>query len=214
MYASTRRSPDEQQHSLLICQLRFDQAGLAPARLKQEVSQTRHLIPLLQTSPSAIGACTAFKFVTAYRLAKSPKRPSTPEASAASFPPLLLRLLPGGANQFPGGIRTHCGPAPFHGARGRWVRLGLCPADVPVRQAIADPVATTQLWAGTPHRRSTWMRRIRRDRRPLQLPSCETGEVPLHRCRRAVAEFAADTVANYREVVLVEDSPGAQTIKL
>jgi len=31
---------------------------------------------------------------------------------------------------------------------------------------------------------------------------------------RAVAEFAADTVANYREVVLVEDSPGAQTIKL
>ena len=30
------------------------------------------------------------------------KRPSTPEASAASLPPLLLRLLPGGANQFPG----------------------------------------------------------------------------------------------------------------
>ena len=50
------------------------------------------------------GACTAFTFVTAYRLAKSPKRPSTPEASAASSPPLLLRLLPGGANQFPGGF--------------------------------------------------------------------------------------------------------------
>jgi hypothetical protein len=50
------------------------------------------------------GACTAFTFVTAYQLAKSPKRPSTPEASAASLPPLLLRLLPGGANQFPGGI--------------------------------------------------------------------------------------------------------------
>jgi hypothetical protein len=30
-------------------------------------------------------------------------RPSTPKASAASLPPLLLRLLPGGANQFPGG---------------------------------------------------------------------------------------------------------------
>ena len=60
MYASIRRSPDEQQHSLLICQLRFDQAGLAPARLKQEVSQTRHLIPLLQTFPSAIEACSAF----------------------------------------------------------------------------------------------------------------------------------------------------------
>src|SRR5919108_3470772 len=50
------------------------------------------------------GACTAFTQVTAYKLAKSPKRPSTPEASAASLPPLLLRLLPGGANQFPGGI--------------------------------------------------------------------------------------------------------------
>jgi len=31
-------------------------------------------------------------------------RPSTPKASAASLPPPLLRLLPGGANQFPGGI--------------------------------------------------------------------------------------------------------------
>jgi hypothetical protein len=50
------------------------------------------------------GACTAFTIVTACKLAKSPTRPSTPEASAASLPPLLLRLLPGGANQFPGGI--------------------------------------------------------------------------------------------------------------
>src|ERR1700693_4627717 len=50
------------------------------------------------------GACTAFTIVTASKLAKSPTRPSTPEASAASLPPLLLRLLPGGANQFPGGI--------------------------------------------------------------------------------------------------------------
>src|SRR5260370_40538005 len=43
------------------------------------------------------GACTAFTIVTACKLAKSPMRPSTPEASAASLPPLLLRLLPGGA---------------------------------------------------------------------------------------------------------------------
>src|SRR5215469_8842299 len=45
------------------------------------------------------------------------KRPPTPEASAASLPPLLLRLLPGGANQIPGGIHSRCEPAPFHGAR-------------------------------------------------------------------------------------------------
>lgn len=63
------------------------------------------------------GACSAFTYVTAYMLAKSPRRPSTPKASAASLLPLLLRLLPGGANQFPGGTSTHCGPAPFHGAR-------------------------------------------------------------------------------------------------
>jgi hypothetical protein len=43
-------------------------------------------------------------------------RPSAPKASAASLPPPLLRLLPGGTNQFPGGTFTRCGPAPFHGA--------------------------------------------------------------------------------------------------
>ena len=59
------------------------------------------------------GACSAFTHVTACMIAKSPSRLSTPEASAASLPPLLLRLLPGGAIQFPGGICTHCGPAPF-----------------------------------------------------------------------------------------------------
>jgi formate dehydrogenase subunit gamma len=49
-------------------------------------------------------------------LTESPLRPSPPKASAASLPPPLLRLLPGGTNQFPGGTFTHCGPAPFHGA--------------------------------------------------------------------------------------------------
>src|ERR1035437_8155140 len=43
-------------------------------------------------------------------------RPSPPKASAASLPPPLLRLLPGGAIQFPGGSVSRCGPAPFHGA--------------------------------------------------------------------------------------------------
>ena len=59
------------------------------------------------------GACTALTFITACMIAKSPLRPSTPEASAVSFPPLLPRLLQGGTTQFPGGILTHCGPAPF-----------------------------------------------------------------------------------------------------
>ena len=48
------------------------------------------------------GSCTprfpkrdsAFTHVTACMLAESPMRPSTPKASAASLPPLLLRLLP------------------------------------------------------------------------------------------------------------------------
>ena len=40
--------------------------------------------------------------VTACMLAKSPKRPSPPEAPTASFPPPPLRLLPGGANPVPG----------------------------------------------------------------------------------------------------------------
>ncbi len=49
-------------------------------------------------------ACSAFTHVTACMLAESPMRPSTPKASAASLPPLLLRLLPGGTNQLPDGI--------------------------------------------------------------------------------------------------------------
>src|ERR1019366_6050857 len=32
---------------------------------------------------------------------------------AASLPPPLLRLLPGGAIQFPGGFISRCGPVPF-----------------------------------------------------------------------------------------------------
>ena len=58
-------------------------------------------------------ACSAFTHVTACMLTESPTRPSTPKASAASLPPPLLRLLPGGANQFPGGFNSRCGPPPF-----------------------------------------------------------------------------------------------------
>jgi hypothetical protein len=41
------------------------------------------------------------------------KRPSTPKAPTGLLPPPPLRLLPGGANQFPGGISTRSSPAPF-----------------------------------------------------------------------------------------------------
>src|SRR5882762_8459287 len=41
------------------------------------------------------------------------KRPFTPRAPTALLPPLPPRLLPGGANQFPGGSCTRCSPAPF-----------------------------------------------------------------------------------------------------
>jgi hypothetical protein len=73
------------------------------------------LVPFHQLRPSpnrrrvgpcivVFEACSAFTHVTACMLTESPMRPSTPKASAASLPPLLLRLLPGGTNQFPGGI--------------------------------------------------------------------------------------------------------------
>jgi len=42
-------------------------------------------------------ACSAFTRVTARAFAESLSRPSTPEASDASSPPRLLRLLPAGA---------------------------------------------------------------------------------------------------------------------
>jgi hypothetical protein len=58
-------------------------------------------------------ACSTFTHVTACMLAESPMRPSAPEAPTASFPSPPLRLLPGGANQFPGGTFTRSEPAPF-----------------------------------------------------------------------------------------------------
>src|SRR5258708_9506214 len=43
-------------------------------------------------------------------------RPSTPEAPAALLPPPPLRLLPGGAIQFPGGSFLPLSSRAFHGA--------------------------------------------------------------------------------------------------
>src|SRR5271155_4452832 len=74
---------------------------------------------------SLFEACSAFTHVTACMLAESPMRPSTPKASAASLPPLLLRLLPGGANPVPGRVYPRCGPPPFHGAPGNATYPGL-----------------------------------------------------------------------------------------
>src|SRR6202042_963379 len=44
---------------------------------------------------------------------RSRQAPFTPRAPTALLPPLPPRLLPGGANQFPGGSCTRCSPAPF-----------------------------------------------------------------------------------------------------
>jgi hypothetical protein len=55
-----------------------------------------------QTTVHALGTPASVELVAnsvpAELHAKSPKRPSTPEAPTASFPPPPLRLLPGGAN--------------------------------------------------------------------------------------------------------------------
>lgn len=58
-------------------------------------------------------ACSAFTHVTAYLPAKSPLRPSTPEAPAASLPPPPLRLLLGGANSSRAGLPPAVDPRLF-----------------------------------------------------------------------------------------------------
>src|SRR5216684_2335013 len=86
------------------------------------------------------GACSAFTQVTAYMLAKSPMRPSTPEASAALLSPPPLRLLPGGANQFPGGTFTRSGPALFTAHAKVGLGLNSHVADAPY-QVVVDSLA-------------------------------------------------------------------------
>jgi hypothetical protein len=58
-------------------------------------------------------ACSASTRITAGMLAESLSRPSTPKAPTTSLPPPLLRLLPGGTNQFPGRVYLRCGSVPF-----------------------------------------------------------------------------------------------------
>src|SRR5262249_51818574 len=110
------------------------------------------------------------------------------EASAASLPPLLLRLLPGGANQFPGGttplwtsafsrrtqILEQCGGArPSHGEEadvaGERVRLILNRlADLARNRSSAyDSAGQSEMGgergcnrAGHFHCRAVWHRRV------------------------------------------------------
>ena len=95
------------------------------------------------------GACSAFTSITACMIAKLPMQPSTPKAPADSLPPLPLRLLPCGAIQFPGGICTHCGPAPCTAHSNFWVvhkpeitGAFLGPTPVLLRMHSAQPSAT------------------------------------------------------------------------
>ena len=59
-------------------------------------------------------------------------RPSTPEAPTALLPPPPLRLLPGGAIQFPGGPYSRFGPTPFHGA---------------LQSLVVDPLPQKPAWS-------------------------------------------------------------------
>ena len=52
-------------------------------------------------------ACSTFTLITTYMLTEPLKRPFTSKAPTALLPPPPLRLLPGGANQFPGGSISH-----------------------------------------------------------------------------------------------------------
>jgi hypothetical protein len=75
------------------------------------------LVPLHRLRPSLcnsqVGSCNCFfrgllSVHSRYGLhaRRVAMRPSTSKAPTASLPPLPLRLLPGGANQFPGGSYT------------------------------------------------------------------------------------------------------------
>jgi hypothetical protein len=127
-YYQPLRHPSQPGRSFTSCQLTHTAITAGTSRVATDplclhaVATTRQvrwkpysLIPFHRLRPSPnrrrVGpcitlfeACSAFTHVTAYMLTESPMRPSTPKASAASLPPLLLRLLPGGANQFPDGI--------------------------------------------------------------------------------------------------------------
>ena len=65
---------------------------------------------------TAFGACSAFTTRCGLPARGATLWPFASVAPAASSPPPPLRLLPAGANQVPGGDRTHGRPLPYHGA--------------------------------------------------------------------------------------------------
>src|SRR5271169_1782848 len=75
-------------------------ARLSPSPAALPVKKSGWLLQLFFRGLLSVHSCYGLH---ARRVAK---RPSTPKAPTASLPPLPLRLLPGGANQFPGGSFT------------------------------------------------------------------------------------------------------------
>ena len=59
------------------------------------------------TCVNSFGACSAFTHITTCIFTEPLKRPFTSKAPTILLPPSPLRLLPGGANQFPGGSISH-----------------------------------------------------------------------------------------------------------
>ena len=68
----------------------------------------------VRSAPAIIVSGPAQRSLTLWPV-RSPSRLATlyTKAPAASLPPPPFRLLPRGANQFPGGSCTRCSPAPF-----------------------------------------------------------------------------------------------------
>jgi len=86
--------------------------------IPRQIQRTHSLVLLRQLRPSPIlrrvgtcvnsfGACSVFTHITTCIFTKPLKRPFTSKAPTILLPPSPLRLLLGGANQFPGGSISH-----------------------------------------------------------------------------------------------------------
>jgi len=75
-------------------------ARVSPSTAAFPVKKSGRLLQLLFRGLLSVHSCYGL------HARRVTKRPSTSKAPTASLPPLPLRLLPGGANQFPGGSCT------------------------------------------------------------------------------------------------------------